>query len=165
MQQFAHHRDHGLHRLVARADEFVVKGFDVGLVLNGHQRGHVERGAQVAVADFADAPRAIDRATRLVGARIEPGLGDPLRSRKIVREHQELRQQAHRGSLGDAFGRDQVGELGGQGGHTTNELQAAVLDARDAPFQVMDIDLDVVGDRIGAIPGEFRRMSSAWCGR
>ena len=64
VQQFTHHRDHGLHRFLAGGDEFVVEGFDVGLVLNGHQGWHVERGAPVTVADFADAPRAMNRGAR-----------------------------------------------------------------------------------------------------
>ena len=48
---------------------------------------------------------------------------------KIVREDQEFRQQAHRGSLADAFSRDQMGKLPGQCGHATNQLQTAVLHA------------------------------------
>jgi len=61
VQQFAHYRDHGLHRSFAGGDEFAVERLHVGLMLNGYQRGHVQRGAQVAVADFADPPRAMDR--------------------------------------------------------------------------------------------------------
>ena len=61
VQQFAHHRNHGLQWLLSGGNELVVERFDVGLVLNGHQGGHVESGAQVRVTYFADAPRRMNR--------------------------------------------------------------------------------------------------------
>ena len=51
-----------------------------------------------------------------------------------------------------------VGELGGQCRRAANQLQAAVVHALDAPLQVMDIDLDVMGDRIAARPGKLRSV-------
>jgi hypothetical protein len=36
VQQFAHHRDHDLHRLLPGGNKFVVERPDIGLVLNGH---------------------------------------------------------------------------------------------------------------------------------
>ena len=48
-----------------------------------------------------------------------------------------------------------MGELGGQGGHATNQFEAALVHTLDAPFQVMDVDLDIMGDRIGARPSEL----------
>ena len=53
-----------------------------------------------------------------------------------------------------------MGELAGQCRHATNQFQAAVVHALDAPFQVMDIDLDVVGNRIGTGPAKLRRMAA-----
>src|SRR5438105_10028416 len=79
VQQFAHHRDHGLHWSFTGGDELAVKRLHVGLMLNGHQCGHVKLGAQVAVADFADPSRAMDRAARFVRSGIEPGMRHPLR--------------------------------------------------------------------------------------
>jgi hypothetical protein len=114
----------------------------------------------MAVADFADAPRPMDRGARLVGTRIETGVGHPLRGREIIREHQELGQQAHRRGFADVFGRDQMGELGGQCGHATNQFQTAVVHALEAPLQVADIDLDVVRDRIGTGPAKLRSMAA-----
>jgi len=39
MQRRAHHRNHGLHRVFACDEEFVVKRFDGGLMSDGHQGG------------------------------------------------------------------------------------------------------------------------------
>jgi hypothetical protein len=83
-------------------------------------------------------------------------MGDPLRGGEIAREYQEFRQQAHRRSLADAFGGNQMGKLAGQCGHATNQLQAAVVRALDAPFQVPDIDFDIVGNRVTTRSGKLR---------
>jgi hypothetical protein len=44
--------------------------------------------------------------------------------------------------------------------YATHQLQAAFLHARDPPLQVMNIDLDVVGNRLGAGAGEFGGMAA-----
>ena len=44
-----------------------------------------ESGAEVAVTDFGDAPRAMNRGPRVIGARIESGMRHPLRCGEIVR--------------------------------------------------------------------------------
>src|SRR5947199_10215802 len=79
-------------RLLSCGNELVVKRFDIGLVLNGHQRGHVKSGAQMAVADFGDASWPMDRCPRLIGTRIEPGMRHPLRRSEIDQKHQHFRQ-------------------------------------------------------------------------
>jgi hypothetical protein len=58
-----------------------------------------------------------------------------------------------------------VGELGGQYGRAVNQFQAAVVHALDAPFQVMDVDLDVIGDGIGSGPGKLRGMAAVFLPR
>jgi hypothetical protein len=45
-------------------------------------------------------------------------------------------------------------------GVAPNQLQSAVVKAFEAPFEVTDIDLDVVGDRIRAGPGELHRVAA-----
>jgi hypothetical protein len=49
-----------------------------------------------------------------------------------------------------------MGKLAGQCGHATNQLQAAVVRALDAPFQVPDIDFDIVGNRVTTRSGKLR---------
>ena len=87
-------------------------------------------------------------------------MGHPLRRSEIVWKHQEFRQQAHRRSLADAFGRNQMGELSGQCGHATNQLQAAFVHALDAPLQVTDIDFDIVGNGVATRSGKLRSMAA-----
>ena len=78
MQQFSHHGDNGLHRLFAGGDEFVIKGFDLGLTTNGHQGGHIQCGAQILIPGLGDASRWMDGVARLIGPRIQSGLRHPL---------------------------------------------------------------------------------------
>ena len=53
-----------------------------------------------------------------------------------------------------------MGKLAGQCGQATNQLQAAVMHALDAPFEVMDIDFDIVGNRVAIRSGKLRSMAA-----
>ena len=58
-----------------------------------------------------------------------------------------------------------MSELGRQRGHAVNQLQAAVVHALEAPVQMMDNDLDVVGNRIGTGPSKLRCMAATLLAR
>src|SRR5207244_12861577 len=53
-----------------------------------------------------------------------------------------------------------MGELGRQCGYAMDQLQAAVVHALDAPFQVTDIDLDIVGNRVATRSGKLRSVAA-----
>ncbi len=55
MQQFAHDRYQRLQLSFAMIQQTLIKSSQPRIVLHRHQRRHIEGGAQVSIAGFADA--------------------------------------------------------------------------------------------------------------
>ena len=87
MQEFAHDSDQGLHFMFALGEQVMIEGAQVGLVLDGDQRGHEQGVAQVGIAGLADARPFVHGGSRVVLARIESGISPPLTRRQVGSEH------------------------------------------------------------------------------
>ena len=64
----------------------VIESAQMGIVAHGHEGGHIEGAAPVAIAGLADGRFFVHRAARGVLAGIDPGGGDPLPDVPVRRE-------------------------------------------------------------------------------
>lgn len=149
VEQLACDRDEGLEFGFVAALQELVEGLHVGIAPHGHQGGHVEGSAQMAVAGAADAGGPVDRGSGDLVGGIEPAVGDPLPYRHLFRQRSQFAQQLQGADLGDARHADQQFEPPPQAVVGLDQRDRFAPQPQDTPLECGQRPLQVLDDAGG----------------
>jgi hypothetical protein len=153
VEEAAHDGDDRDFFLFAAGEEGLVGGLDLRATLDGDQRGHEQRQAQMAVAGAADVARGVGGAA-LARARIEPGVGDPLFGFECARQDEQFAEELERADFPDAGHAAEPLDLHGELGVTRGEFGSGLLQSLDALLELTDMGGQIGGDDPVAIRGK-----------
>ena len=150
-EQFSHDGDEGDHLvLMTLVDEMGVLGLEGGLSADGDQSRHIKGRSDIAVAGFGDVAMAIQAGAGLAHARVQTGVGDPLRAFHLRIQNEQFAQKQDGASISDAAHRDEQIKFTLQAGIGLDDLLGRRDEGLHADLKLRDRAEQFLGDDVAS---------------